>query len=315
LHASRDQLITIGIPTYNRCQQVASLIGSLRSDSLPDGTRVVVVNDGSTDGTADAVTELIQGANNFELVTHTENQGYARTYIELFERCHTEYLVIGTDDDIVLKGQTTRLRELLIAHDYDFVATQFMLNGSLYRGSKGLRRIKPGEIFYCSNHAPGLVYRVSACRDAVSQLRQLVAEGSAVGLVYPQVIVVAYMLAVLRHCYWWPEPLVVSGANLPSGLRDSSGEHYYSVVPRWKQVVATDRYFAKLSGLSCDRGRNRIVGAMRMANRRRVYGLLRTAIVREYPEFAKSFDSSVKIHALRLWLKPVLHLLRKPIEG
>lgn len=270
----------------------------------------MVFDDGSSDGTAASIRELINGVNNFHLFVHRQNQGYAKTYIELFEKCETKYLVVGTDDDLVLKGQTSRLYSFINKHDYDFVSSQFLINGKLYRGANKDRRIKPSEIFGCSNHAPGLVYKISVCREALDGLRRLVKEGSAAALVYPQVMVVSYLL-LKQNCYWWPEPLMVSGANLPSGLRDSNGEQYHFVIPRWKQFVSFEEHFESLSKKCINREQEKIVRAMSIANRSGLYGHLRTAIIRQYPELAESFDKSVRQHAVRLYAKQIVRFLGK----
>lgn len=70
-------LVTIIIPVYNEKSLISTLLKQvIDSDTSPFLKEVIVVDDGSTDGTGDILKEYAQN-NNIKLITHSENLGKA----------------------------------------------------------------------------------------------------------------------------------------------------------------------------------------------------------------------------------------------
>lgn len=70
-------LITIIIPVYNEKGLIVELLEQvIDSDTQPFLKEIIVVDDGSTDGTGDILKEYAQN-NNIKLMTHSENLGKA----------------------------------------------------------------------------------------------------------------------------------------------------------------------------------------------------------------------------------------------
>ena len=80
-----DITLSVLIPVYNECETIEAIL--FRVASVPVRTQIIVVDDGSKDGTRDKLAELQkqEGFPPFELVLHERNQGKGaaiRTAIE-----------------------------------------------------------------------------------------------------------------------------------------------------------------------------------------------------------------------------------------
>ena len=72
------QRLSILIPVYNEAQSIEKVLERVLEARLPEGVEreVVVVDDGSEDGTAEKLTELRRRANrSFQLLRHEKNRG------------------------------------------------------------------------------------------------------------------------------------------------------------------------------------------------------------------------------------------------
>ena len=72
--ASTSQLISIIVPVFNESATVASVIERLLTIELPAAREIIVVNDGSSDGTH-AVLEKLQGTPLLRIVHAERNRG------------------------------------------------------------------------------------------------------------------------------------------------------------------------------------------------------------------------------------------------
>jgi len=68
--------VTVVIPCYNKAQFVAHAIESVQEQSYMDW-ELIVVDDGSSDGSASVIAEALQGEKRARFVQHTENRGVA----------------------------------------------------------------------------------------------------------------------------------------------------------------------------------------------------------------------------------------------
>lgn len=109
--------ISIFFPAYNDEGSIAGLVNDALAllPSLTDDFEVIVVNDGSMDGTAAVLAELARGDSRVRVVSHEVNRGYGAALRTGFASA-TKELVFYTDGD----GQydvreLLRLRPLLVA--------------------------------------------------------------------------------------------------------------------------------------------------------------------------------------------------------
>jgi dolichol-phosphate mannosyltransferase len=77
---TRPEDVTVVIPTYNEVENVESITAAAKSH----GYRVLVVDDGSPDGTGDLADALASGDDRFEVFHRTEKAGLGTAYAEGF---------------------------------------------------------------------------------------------------------------------------------------------------------------------------------------------------------------------------------------
>jgi hypothetical protein len=309
-------VLTIGIPTYNRKSHVISRVKFLCDNNLPADVRLLVVDDGSSDGTAEALSKLGETYQILDYTSHGTNKGYSAAFLELFKRCKTPYLMVSCDDDDIIVSNISKLLSDLRTGEPNMLSTQFLFEKEIGRCNKMHGEIRPRDFFGCSALAPGLVYRVQACQNGLSHVQKLLRDGSEIAALYPQVLVVASALC-LGRCFWWPKALVRAGARLPTGIRGANGEQYHHVTSRWRQLRELEIYFTELLSVKEYSQCYKKIGEMRQANRERIYGALRTAIEAELPQVIGEFDKSIKRHSLRLYARDMINRLmailnRKP---
>ena len=95
-----DSPITVVIPTYNRAQTLRLCLEHLEHQTEPN-FRVIVINDGSTDGTATVLQDfLVLSSLRMQVLTQ-QNSGPARGRNLAIARVETEYCLLIGDDVLV----------------------------------------------------------------------------------------------------------------------------------------------------------------------------------------------------------------------
>ncbi len=89
--------ITIIIPTYNRIRALQAVWRSYLTH--PDVARIIVVDDGSTDGTSDRVRELAgDSAVLVDIIRHERQKGQPASRMSGIAAADTEWVLFGEDD-------------------------------------------------------------------------------------------------------------------------------------------------------------------------------------------------------------------------
>lgn len=296
--------LTIGIPTYNRADDVRKTVLDVLSHADSDLVQIVVIDDGGTDGTYESLVQDSEIASRVRVLRNAENLGYAGTFARLFRECTTEYLMLTADDDRVMMEN---IRELIahLAHvGPAFVSPQFMRGARVARGRAATAEVAPKDFLRASAHAPGLVYRVADCLPALDELMTRVAAEKVDALVYPQVHVVMRLLLAGLRCEWLALPTVMEGEYRPSGIRDASGGAYWSVESRWKQLKSYDALLAEWSA-DDETGRAQ---EMLVAQRDRAFHLIASAVRNENPTLGDALEAGARRRyerTVRQWLGQV----------
>jgi hypothetical protein len=283
-------MLTIGIPTYNRVDDVARLLKDLLAHPASQAVRILVIDDGGSDDTQRKLLDDPAIASRVRVLTNDANLGYAHTFARIFAECGTEYVMLMADDDEVVAENLPALLEYLERERPAFAAPQFLRGSTLYRGRTSTEPIAPRDVLLSCTHAPGLVYRVDDCRAGLEQLAERARSGIVDALVYPQVGVVMRLLAEGRKCEWLGMPTVVEGTGQPSGIRDARGHIYWSVESRWQQLKSFD---ALLSGFA-EWDTTGASDEMLRAQRERVFSTIATAIRLDDPALGAAFDSGAR---------------------
>lgn len=104
--------VSVIIPTFNRASSVGESIESVLSQEVDGGFELVVVDDGSTDSTA----EVLAGYTGI-VVLHQENAGPSAARNHGIGAARGEYIAFLDSDDIMAPGRLQAQLDFLEAHE------------------------------------------------------------------------------------------------------------------------------------------------------------------------------------------------------
>jgi glycosyltransferase involved in cell wall biosynthesis len=134
--------ISAFFPAFNDEATIARMVTEVLAvlPTLTDDYEVLVVNDGSTDGTADVLDRLARGRSRVRVIHHSENRGYGAALASGFRAARKD-LVFYTDGDAQYDvRELARLAPLMT----DEVA---VVNGYKTRRADPRHRVVLGEVY------------------------------------------------------------------------------------------------------------------------------------------------------------------------
>lgn len=99
---------TVALPTYNRAELLPKVFGSLQRQTFRD-FEVVVINDGSTDSTAEYLDQVQDGMSFRVQTIHQSNAGRSAALNRAFPHARGELFLIMDDDDQLLPDALEKL--------------------------------------------------------------------------------------------------------------------------------------------------------------------------------------------------------------
>jgi glycosyltransferase involved in cell wall biosynthesis len=108
-------VVSVLIATYNQVAFVEQMLASVLSQSYPR-VEVIVSDDGSTDGTPEALQALTAGRPEVRLLLNRENAGISGNCNRLLRAAGGDYLAWLAGDDLMLPGKLERQVEHLQRH-------------------------------------------------------------------------------------------------------------------------------------------------------------------------------------------------------
>jgi len=112
--------LTIAVPVYNERERVGPALKELLSTSFPVEVEVVVVDDGSSDGTADTIGSIAL-PENVRLIRHEKNQGKGAALRTALAAATGDVFVPFDADLEYLASDLVRCLEPMIAGETDLV--------------------------------------------------------------------------------------------------------------------------------------------------------------------------------------------------
>ncbi|HET7462298.1 MAG TPA: glycosyltransferase [Longimicrobium sp.] len=159
-------MIWVILPAYNEADSLPRLLPKLQAAlaAYPDGWHVVVVDDGSTDGTAELLEEY-QLTYPMSVVTHSINRGLGETERDAFEfvaaRCAPDDLVVRLDCDDTHEPEFLERLIDKVAEGFDVVNTSRFQPGGGQKGVTGYRAF----ISRAANLFMKLIFNIPGLRD------------------------------------------------------------------------------------------------------------------------------------------------------
>lgn len=134
--------ITVVMPVYNAAGTVERAIRSVTEQDFHDFL-LVVVDDGSTDGTADVISWLHKEMPDFLILSQPRNMGYTAAMTRGIQACPSNYYTFCDADDMMLPGALTALAEAA-GDDADMVIAPYIRKeGEKVKVCRPRRDIRP----------------------------------------------------------------------------------------------------------------------------------------------------------------------------
>ncbi|MCX7874309.1 MAG: glycosyltransferase, partial [Caldimicrobium sp.] len=93
---------SILIPTYNRLNFLKEALNSVFKQSFTGPYEVIVVDDGSQDGTWEFLENLAKTKDNLKILRHPENRGVASARNSALSLVKGEYILFLDSDDLLM---------------------------------------------------------------------------------------------------------------------------------------------------------------------------------------------------------------------
>lgn len=103
------------IPCYNYGHFLRACIDSLRAQSVDD-LRILIIDDASTDDSAETAQKLAREDPQISVVVHSQNQGHIATYNEGIDWVQSDYMLLLSADDMVAPAAMDRAIAVMEAH-------------------------------------------------------------------------------------------------------------------------------------------------------------------------------------------------------
>lgn len=107
-----NPLVTFGIPVYNGEKHIGLSIEAILNQDY-ENVKVVVCDDGSTDGTAEACREYCKKDERVEFHGNPDNVGASSNFNRLFRKIETEYFAFLPHDDLIAPNFVSTLLPVL----------------------------------------------------------------------------------------------------------------------------------------------------------------------------------------------------------
>lgn len=132
-----NDLISVIVPVYNVEKYLERCVDSIEENTYKN-LEVIIVEDGSTDGSKAVAKRLAEKYNNIKLVEHDENKGLFQARITGVEASSGKYICSIDSDDRVSKDWIRKLYSTITKNNADICVGQF------------LYEFENGEMSYCN---------------------------------------------------------------------------------------------------------------------------------------------------------------------
>jgi glycosyltransferase involved in cell wall biosynthesis len=116
--------ISFFIPAYNCAGTVAESVESIMETNFSGGDELIIVNDCSTDNTADVLKSLKERYPQIKLIAHTRNKGGAAARNTAVENAKNELLFCLDSDNVLAPSSIAPLKNYLIDNKADAASFQ-----------------------------------------------------------------------------------------------------------------------------------------------------------------------------------------------
>ena len=174
-----EKLLTVAVPCYNSAWCLDKCLSSFITEPVLDRLEVIIINDGSTDGTFGVASKYLEQYPHIFRLIDKENGGHGSGINAAIQQAAGEYFKVVDSDDRIITENLKQFMDILAETNADAVITHFhttdMVSGKTreYK-TKCIPLDKiytldeftayPGDIYPCTV-IHGLTYRTALYRD------------------------------------------------------------------------------------------------------------------------------------------------------
>lgn len=131
--SNKEVTLSVVVLSYNNAQYMEDCLNSIANQGI-DSYEVFVVDDSSTDNSAEVIREFIKTHPQFELIEKPNSGGAISSQIGI-KKARGKYLALVDSDDIVADGAYKKLIKRIEEDDSDYAAglPMYMVNGFMYK--------------------------------------------------------------------------------------------------------------------------------------------------------------------------------------
>ena len=119
--------LSIIIPVCNVEEYIGPCLESIFRQGLSDDDfEVIIINDGSTDGSMDVISNLMNTHHNISIITNSENVGPSVSRNEGMDKAVGKYVLFVDSDDLLMDNGLTVLLKQAIDTDADMVVPDYV---------------------------------------------------------------------------------------------------------------------------------------------------------------------------------------------
>ena len=115
--------ITIGIPVFHSVDFINRSLESALNQSF-DSIEYLIVDDGSQDGSADIIKEMVHShprGEHIHLITHASNMGVSFSRNEIIDKAQGDYIYFMDSDDVISKNTISLMTDNIRRYDAEIV--------------------------------------------------------------------------------------------------------------------------------------------------------------------------------------------------
>lgn len=292
---SSGQFLSVVIPTFNRRDTVLQTLDNLVQSGALAQCSVVVVDNGSDDGTYEAVEIYARNHEHVQGVRFDTNEGFAESFCRSFEVSDATYLLFLSDEDDLSSDNLSEILNILQTDQPNFLCPQMLVDGRVYRGRRKTEKFKARDSRTGAVYISGLVFHSAASRKWVNLVREYKAN-EVFAQFYPQVVL-AFFLSLVGNALWMGRPVAVKREELPSSVSRQGNLPYWHRRSRIDQFESWIRLAPKFLSDS---------GITLSVQQRSEYFIERQLrfleFANRFPERSKYRELDFDAVTLRLWL-------------
>ena len=319
----KSNLLTIGIPTYNRKKAILNCLDHLYEKKIYLKARILVIDNASEDQSYEIIHKKYSHV--FDIHKNKKNIGFSGNTIELFKICSTEYLLWLSDEDIIIEKNIDKLIEILNKNSYFFLCPQYYLKNNitkLYRGNKKMKTVTY-DLWKSASHLPGLIFNVPKSEKIINNFHIMKKKYPTAAKYNPQLFILSDLLIQdYKKCVYLDFPICSEKFTLndthdadPSGncfggtvsSKDFSGGG--GLIVLW---VLHKEFVEYLTDVK-NHNNNPTIKNLLNYQRKRIYDVIRNSMERERPDILLDFNKASYKNIILLPFKLIYYFFTKPV--